>query len=156
MYINLKKKPSSCLCGLSNKSRASSSFVSTSLRNYQDPHKSTQSWRERNNAYSLSKCGKCFGMGPQIIEKFWSCTIEIILTGCITAWYDNCLESDRKVLQRIVGNSPVHHWGRAPCHPRPLYQVVSEEGPRNCQTPVCWGMLIRTSWQLCLGRCVSL
>jgi hypothetical protein len=26
---------------------------------------------------------------------------------------------------------PVHHWGRAPCHPGPLYQAVSE----NCQTP---------------------
>jgi hypothetical protein len=21
---------------------------------------------------------------------------------------------------------PVHHWGRAPCHPGPLYQVVSK------------------------------
>ncbi|KAK6325509.1 hypothetical protein J4Q44_G00048510 [Coregonus suidteri] len=28
---------------------------------------------------------------------------------------------------------PVHHWGKAPCHPGPLYQAVSEEGPQNCQ-----------------------
>ncbi|XP_071208102.1 F-box/LRR-repeat protein 8 isoform X1 [Salvelinus alpinus] len=34
--------------------------------------------------------------------KFYSCTIESILTGCITAWYGNCLASDRKALQRVV------------------------------------------------------
>ena len=28
-------------------------------------------------------------MGPQIIKRFYSCTIESILTGCITAWYGN-------------------------------------------------------------------
>ena len=28
---------------------------------------------------------------------------------------------------------PVHHWGQASCHPGPLYQAVSEEGPKNCQ-----------------------
>ena len=31
-----------------------------------------------------------FGMGPQILKRFYSCTIESILTGCITAWYGNC------------------------------------------------------------------
>jgi hypothetical protein len=41
-------------------------------------------------------------MGPQILKKFYSCTIESILTGCITAWYGNCSASDRKELQRVV------------------------------------------------------
>ncbi|KAK6306925.1 hypothetical protein J4Q44_G00220730 [Coregonus suidteri] len=41
-------------------------------------------------------------MGPQILKKIYSCTIESILTGCITAWYGNCLASDRKALQRVV------------------------------------------------------
>ena len=60
-------------------------------------------------------------MGPQILKRFYSCTIESFLTGCITAWYDNCLASDRKALQRVVCTAQVHHWGRAPCHPSPLY-----------------------------------
>ena len=42
-------------------------------------------------------------MGPQILKSFYSCTIESILTGCITAWYGNCSASDRKALQRVVG-----------------------------------------------------
>ena len=41
-------------------------------------------------------------MGPQILKSFYSCTIESILTGCITAWYGNCSASNRKALQRVV------------------------------------------------------
>ena len=40
---------------------------------------------------------KIFGMGPEILKKFCSCTIE-----SITAWYSNCSASDRKALQRVV------------------------------------------------------
>jgi hypothetical protein len=41
-------------------------------------------------------------MGPQILKKFYSCTVESILTCCITAWYGNCSASDRKALQRVL------------------------------------------------------
>ena len=41
------------------------------------------------------------GMDPQILKRFYSCTIESILTRCITAWYGNCSASDRKPLQRL-------------------------------------------------------
>ena len=40
---------------------------------------------------------KRFGMGPQILKRFYSCTIE-----SITAWYGNCSASGRKALQRVV------------------------------------------------------
>ena len=35
-------------------------------------------------------------------KKFYSSMVESILTDCITAWYGNCLTSDRKALQRVV------------------------------------------------------
>uniref|UniRef100_A0A8C7IKB8 Uncharacterized protein n=1 Tax=Oncorhynchus kisutch TaxID=8019 RepID=A0A8C7IKB8_ONCKI len=41
-------------------------------------------------------------MGPQILKRFYSCNIESILTGCVTAWYGNCSASDRKALQRVM------------------------------------------------------
>ena len=41
-------------------------------------------------------------MGPQILKRFYSCTIESILIDCITAWYGNCSASDCKALQRVV------------------------------------------------------
>ena len=45
---------------------------------------------------------KRFGMSPQILKKFYSCTIESILTGCITTWYGNITSLDSKALQRVV------------------------------------------------------
>uniref|UniRef100_A0A4W5KGQ6 Rapamycin-insensitive companion of mTOR N-terminal domain-containing protein n=1 Tax=Hucho hucho TaxID=62062 RepID=A0A4W5KGQ6_9TELE len=36
------------------------------------------------------------------VALFYSCSIESILTGCITAWYGNCSASDRKALQRVM------------------------------------------------------
>ena len=41
-------------------------------------------------------------MGPQSLKRFYSCTIESILTGFIPAWYVNCSTSDHKALQKIV------------------------------------------------------
>ncbi|CDQ72922.1 unnamed protein product [Oncorhynchus mykiss] len=35
-------------------------------------------------------------------SKLYSCTIESILTGCISAWYGNCLASYYKPLQSVV------------------------------------------------------
>jgi hypothetical protein len=63
-------------------------------------------------------------------SKFYSCTTESIVTGCITAWYVILLR--QLLIIRPQGAtegseySPVHHWGRAPSHPGPLYQAVSE------------------------------
>jgi hypothetical protein len=41
-------------------------------------------------------------MGPEILKRFYSCIIESILTGCITAWYSTGSASNRKALQRVV------------------------------------------------------
>ena len=57
--------------------------------------------RARQSLFPLRKL-KRFGMGPEILKRFYSCNIESILTGCITAWYGNCSASDRKALQRVV------------------------------------------------------
>jgi hypothetical protein len=56
--------------------------------------------KARQHLFPLRRL-KRFDMGPQILKRFYSCTIESILTGCITA-YGNCLASDHKVLQRVV------------------------------------------------------
>jgi gmma-aminobutyric acid receptor subunit gamma len=43
-----------------------------------------------------------WGIGPQILKTFYSCTIESILTGCFTASYGNSTTLDRMELQRVV------------------------------------------------------
>ncbi|KAI3354737.1 hypothetical protein L3Q82_004570 [Scortum barcoo] len=41
-------------------------------------------------------------MDSRIFCSFYRCTIESILTGCITAWYSSCTALNRKALQRVV------------------------------------------------------
>ena len=64
-------------------------------------HTKTVVKRARQSLFNLRKL-KRFGMGLEILKRFYTCNIESILTGCITAWYGNCLDSDRKALQRVV------------------------------------------------------
>jgi len=41
-------------------------------------------------------------MPVRSLTNFYRCTIESILSGCITAWYGNCSAQDRKKLQKVV------------------------------------------------------
>src|SRR4029434_10304142 len=41
-------------------------------------------------------------LSPQILVNFYRCTIESILTNCISVWYGSCSVADRKTLQRVV------------------------------------------------------
>ena len=65
-------------------------------------HTKTVIKRARQNLFQQLRRLKRFGMGPQILKRFYSGTIKSILTGCITAWYGNCSASNRKALQRVV------------------------------------------------------
>ena len=60
-------------------------------------HTKTVVKRARQSLFPLRKL-KRFGMGPEILIRFYSCNSE---SGCITAWYGKCSASDRKALQRV-------------------------------------------------------
>ncbi len=45
---------------------------------------------------------KKFGLSSKILKQFYSCIVESILTGCITAWYGKCTALNRKAMKRIV------------------------------------------------------
>ncbi len=45
---------------------------------------------------------KKFVLSPHILHLFYTCTVEIILTGCISTWYGNSTSSNRIALQRVV------------------------------------------------------
>ena len=55
----------------------------------------------RERLFSLRGLIK-LGMGTQLLKRFYSCTIESILTVCITAWYGNSTALDCMELQRVV------------------------------------------------------
>jgi hypothetical protein len=64
-------------------------------------HTNTAVKRARQHLFPLRRL-KRLGMGPQILKKFYSCTIKSILAFRITTWYSNCSASDCKALQRVV------------------------------------------------------
>ena len=64
-------------------------------------HTKTVVKRAQQHLFPLRRL-KIFAMGPQILKTFYSCTIESILTSCITAWYGNCSAFDHKALQRVL------------------------------------------------------
>ena len=64
-------------------------------------HTKTAVKRARQNLFPLRRL-KRFGMDSQILKRFYSCTIESILTGCITAWYGNYIITSTPV--------PPAHW----------------------------------------------
>ncbi len=43
-----------------------------------------------------------FGTSPSILRSFYTCTVESILTSCITAWFGNSTAGNHKALQRVV------------------------------------------------------
>jgi hypothetical protein len=78
---------------------------------------------------------KRFGMGPQILKEFYSCIIECILTGCVTAWYGNCSASDQGATEGTA-YGPVHHWVKLP-DIRDLYiRQCQRKAQKLSKTPV--------------------
>ena len=67
------------------------------VQKHQDRHQHQDSHEESTTKPIPLRRLKRFGMGPQILIKFYICAIK-----SITAWYGNCSASDRKALQRVV------------------------------------------------------
>ena len=45
--------------------------------------------------FNLRRLKKC-GLSPKTLSNFYRCTIESILSGCITTWYGNCTVHNRR------------------------------------------------------------
>ncbi len=61
-----------------------------------------QCWRRHISVSSSWDGWGKFGTSPRILRSFYTCTVESILTGCITAWYGNSTAGNRRALQRVV------------------------------------------------------
>uniref|UniRef100_A0A8C7T6I6 Reverse transcriptase domain-containing protein n=1 Tax=Oncorhynchus mykiss TaxID=8022 RepID=A0A8C7T6I6_ONCMY len=57
--------------------------------------------KAQQRLFNLRRLRK-FGLSPKTLTNFYRCTIESILSDCITAWYGNCTALNRKALQRMV------------------------------------------------------
>uniref|UniRef100_A0AAZ3QQU1 Alkylated DNA repair protein AlkB homologue 8 N-terminal domain-containing protein n=1 Tax=Oncorhynchus tshawytscha TaxID=74940 RepID=A0AAZ3QQU1_ONCTS len=84
---------------------------------------------------------KKFGLSPKALTNFYRCTIESILSGCITAWYGNCSSHNRKALQRVVRSAQRITGGKLPalqdtyttrCHRNAIKIIKDNNHPSHC------------------------
>ncbi|KAM9503061.1 uncharacterized protein ACWYII_000518 [Salvelinus alpinus] len=84
---------------------------------------------------------KKFGLSPKALTNFYRCTIESILSGCITAWYGNCSAHNRKALQRVVRSAERITGGKLPalqdtyttrCHRKAIKIIKDNNHPSHC------------------------
>ena len=60
---------------------------------------------------------KKFVLSPKTLTNFYRCTIESILSGCISAWYGNCTTHNHKAFQRVVQSAQFIPGGNLPALP---------------------------------------
>uniref|UniRef100_A0A8K9XYQ4 Reverse transcriptase domain-containing protein n=1 Tax=Oncorhynchus mykiss TaxID=8022 RepID=A0A8K9XYQ4_ONCMY len=86
---------------------------------------------------------KKFGLSPTALTNFYRCTIESILSGCITAWYGNCSAHNRKALQRVLRSAQRITGGKLPalqdtyttrCH-RKAIKIIKDNNHHCLFTP---------------------
>ena len=65
------------------------------------PYADTTVKKAHQCLYFLRRLRK-FGMSATTPTNLYRCTIESILSDCITAWYGSCSVQDRKELQKVV------------------------------------------------------
>ena len=79
----------------------------------------------RQNLFPHRRLKRC-GMGPQLHRREHPDGVHHCLV-----WQLLGLRPQGTTEGNAYG--PVDHCGQASCHPGPLYQAVSKEGPKNCQ-----------------------
>ncbi len=66
-----------------------------------------------------------------INELGYTCTVESILTGCITTWFGNSTAGNRKALQRVVRTARYIVGVELPSLQGYLHQAVYKESPED-------------------------
>jgi hypothetical protein len=81
----------------------------------------------------------CFS--PKTLTNFYRCTIESILSGCITTWYGNCSAHNCRALKRVVRSAQRITGGKLPalqdtyctrCHRKVKKIIKDNNHPSHC------------------------
>ncbi|KAK7886936.1 hypothetical protein WMY93_026557 [Mugilogobius chulae] len=66
-----------------------------------DQHISSVVKKSRQRLYHLRKLRQ-FNISVELRRTFYCSTVESVLSGCLTVWYGNATERDKKALRRVV------------------------------------------------------
>jgi hypothetical protein len=95
-------------------------------------------------------------LGPQSLKKLYSCTIEILLIGCITAWYSNCKAPDRKALQRVVRMAQYITGAEHPAIQDLNIRQCQRKSPKLSKTPATQAINYYLCYRMANGTSASL
>ena len=82
------------------------------------------------------------GLARKTLTNFYRCTIESILSGCITAWYGNCNTRNCRALQRVVRSAQHITGDKLPalrdtystrCHRKAKKIIKDNNHPSHCR-----------------------
>ena len=76
---------------------------------------------------------KKYGLSPKTLTDLDRCTIESILSGCITTLYDNCTARNHKALQRLVRSAQRITRGKVPSLQEALQDIYSTRCHRKAK-----------------------
>jgi hypothetical protein len=80
------------------------------------------------------------------LTNFYRCTIESILSGCITAWYGSCSAHNRKALQRVARSAQRITGGKLPalqdtyttrCYRKAIKIIKDNSHRSHCLSVLC-------------------
>jgi hypothetical protein len=72
-----------------------------------------------------------FDLALKTLTNFYRCTIESILSGCITIWCGNCPAHIRRALQRVV-RSALRNTYSTRCHRKAKKIINDTNHPSHC------------------------
>ena len=96
--------------------------------------------KAQQRLFNLRRMKKC-GLSPKTLTNYYRCTIESILSGCVTAWYSNCTALNRKALKRVVRSAQRITGGKLPslhdtystrCHRKAKKIIKDNSHPSHC------------------------
>ena len=96
--------------------------------------------KSQQHLFNLRRLKK-FSLSPRTLTIFYRCTIESILSGCISAWYGNCTTHNRRALQRVVRSAQRFTGGKLPalqdtyctrCHRKAKKIIKDNDHPSHC------------------------
>jgi hypothetical protein len=95
--------------------------------------------KAQQGLFNLKRLKK-FVPSPKNLTDVYRCTIQSILSGCITSWYNNCTAHKRRALQRVVLSAQRITGGKLPafqdtyntrCHRKAIKIIKDNNHPSH-------------------------
>ncbi|KAK1802694.1 hypothetical protein P4O66_021193 [Electrophorus voltai] len=97
-------------------------------------HTNSLAKKARQRLYHL-RCLRDLRLPSKVLQNFYTCTIESILTKNITVWFGNSTKQDRQALQRVMRSAEHITHTELPDLQTIYNRAVPDQGQEDCEGP---------------------